>query len=205
MSWDESDHSVNGTHPQVDGDDQLHELGNNAVHYTIERTVSAEDIDSWEGITVLNIVREYLSEDCTGKEEIIGNYVDECEDPTQSQASDDGEWYYTGRGSDNKFHFLDEGLEANTTYHYRIFAINSHGRSSGIGNVLTHSTEAKPSVSFDRDMSAEIYAVGNSTNTLTASFSAANTNSNGNSGGGHNVSSASSSYTTYEGSTYALR
>ena len=93
------------------------------------------------------------------------------------------------------FHFLDAGLNANTTYHYRVFAINSHGRSSGIGNVLTHATEAKPEMSLSRDMSAEIYAVGEMTNTMTASFDDANGL------GGHNVNSVSSSYTTYEGTS----
>ena len=113
MSWDESDHSVNGNTAQ------LGELANNAVYYTIERTVNAEDVDSWEGITVLHVLREYTAEDCSGKAEDFENYSNGCEDPTVAQASDDGEWYYTGRGDDNKFHFLDEGLDANTTYNYR--------------------------------------------------------------------------------------
>jgi len=194
MSWDASDHSINGTHPLNDTSDQLDELGENATHYVVERTTSPTNTTSWSTITTLNVVREYNKRDCSGKEDIYDNFSDACEDPTLAQASDDGEWYFMGRDG-GSFHFLDEGLAPNTTYSYRVFAINSHGRSSGIGNVLTHSTEAKPEMSFSRDMSAEIYAVGDMTNTMTASFSASDGL------GGHNISSVTSSYTTYEGTS----
>ena len=136
-----------------------------------------------------------ISTSCAGKEDVYDNYSDACENPTEAQASDDGEWYYMGQDDSDTFHFLDEGLDANSSYSYRVFAINSAGRSSNIGNVLTHATEAKPEMSFDTDMSAEIYAAGEMTNTMTASFDDANGL------GGHNVNSVSSSYTTYEGTT----
>ena len=186
MTWNESDHT---------GDAQIGELANNAVHYVVERTTDATDTDSWSTITTLNVVREYNASDCAGKEDVYENFSDACEDPTAAQASDDGEWYYMGVDADRNFHFLDEGLDANSTYHYRVFAINSHGRSSGIGNVLTHSTEAKPEMALSSDMSAEIYAAGEMTNPFTASFDDANGL------GGHNVNSVSSSYTTYETTT----
>ena len=186
MSWDASDHSINGNVAQLD------ELGENATHYVVERTTNPTNTASWSTITTLNVVREYNKRDCSGKEDIYDNFSDACEDPTTAQASDDGEWYFMGRDG-GSFHFLDEGLAPNTTYNYRVFAINSHGRSSGTGNVLSHSTEAKPEMSFSRDMSAEIYAVGDMTNTMTASFSASDDL------GGHNISSVTSSYTTYEG------
>ena len=188
MSWDASDHSINGNTAQ------LSELGENATHYVVERTTNPTNTDSWSTITTLNVVREYNKRDCSGKEDVYDNFSDACEDPTSAQASDDGEWYFMGKDG-GSFHFLDEGLAPNTTYNYRVFAINSHGRSSGTGNVLTHSTEAKPEMSFSRDMSAEIYAVGDMTNTMTASFSAADGL------GGHNISSVTSSYTTYEGTS----
>jgi hypothetical protein len=195
MSWNPSDFTDYPNNEDHSNYAQLEEYGENAVHYNIERTLIAEDVDSWEGITVLNISRDYSASSCADKAEDYENYADGCQNPIDAQASDDGEWFYTGRGEDGKFHFLDEGLEANTTYNYRIFATNSHGSVSIIGNVLTHSTEAKPQLSFDRDMSAEIYAVGNSTNPLTAIFTADDGLD------GHNVSSTTSSYTTYEGST----
>jgi len=188
MSWDASDHSINGNTVQLD------ELGENATHYVVERTTNPTNTASWSTITTLNVVREYDKRDCSGKEDIYDNYSDACEDPTTAQASDDGEWYFMGRDG-GSFHFLDEGLASNTTYNYRVFAINSHGRTSGIGNVLTHSTEAKPEMSFSRDMSAEIYAEGDFTNDMIASFSASDGL------GGHNVSSVTSSYTTYEGTS----
>jgi len=187
MSWDESDHSVNGNVAQ------LSELANNAVHYVVERTTNPTDVDSWERVTTLDVEREFGYRNCDGKDDDYDNFSDQCEDPNDAQASDDGELYYMGRDDESHFHFLDEGLEANSTYHYRVFAINSHGRSSGIGNVLTASTEAKPEMSFSRDMAAEIYAVGDFTNPMTASFSAADGL------GGHNISLVTSSYTTYEG------
>ena len=195
MSWNPSDFTTYPDNADHSSYAQLEEYGENAVHYNVERTLTADDVDSWEGITVLNILRDYSASDCDGKFEDYENYADGCQNPNDAQASDDGEWYFTGRGDDGKFHFLDEGLEPNTTYNYRIFATNSHGRVSVIGNVLTHSTEAKPQLTFDRDMSAEIYAVDNSTNPLTAIFTAEDGLD------GHNVSSASSSYSTYEGST----
>lgn len=195
MSWNPSDFTTYPDNADHSSYAQLEEYGENAVHYNVERTITADDVDSWEEITVLNILRDYSASDCDGKFEDYENYADGCQNPNDAQATDDGEWFFTGRGDDGKFHFLDEGLEPNTIYNYRIFATNSHGRVSIIGNVLTHSTEAKPQLSFDRDMSAEIYAVGNSTNPLTAIFSAEDGLD------GHNVSSASSSYSTYEGST----
>jgi len=196
MSWDESDHSVNGNTAQ------LNELANNAVHYVVERTTDATDTDSWSTITTLNVVREYEKSTCSGKFEEFDTFDDNCENPNDAQANDDGEWFYMGQGDDGRFHFLDEGLESNTTYFYRIFAINSKGTSSGIGNTLEHSTEAKPTMSFSRDMSAEIYAAGEingeMTNPFTASFEGGD-DADGNALGGHNVNSVSSSYTTYEG------
>jgi hypothetical protein len=190
MSWDPSDHSINNITA-----DELDELGENATHYVVERTTNPTDVSSWSRLTTLDVVREYGKRDCSGKEDVYDNYSDACEDPTMAQASDDGEWYYMGRGNDGSFHFLDEGLSASTAYSYRVFAVNSHGRSSGIGNVLTHSTEAKPEMSFDRTMSAEIYAAGDMTNTNTVYFTSADDSA------GHNISSVTSSYTTYESTT----
>jgi hypothetical protein len=204
MSWNESNHT---------GDAQISELANNAIHYVVERTQSPTDVNSWSSITTLKVVREYQASNCDaqyaatvqGQDHEVGdviksfdfdNWGDDCQNPTgDNPVSDDGEWYYMGVDADRNFHFLDAGLESNSTYFYRVFAINSAGRSSGIGNVLEASTEAKPEMSFSRDMSAEIYASGETTNTMTASFDDANGL------GGHNVNSVSSSYTTYEGTT----
>jgi len=185
LSWAPSDWA---NFPDTD----LEEYGESATHYDVQRTTTPTDTDSWANITTLSVVREYSAGTCSGKADIYENYSDNCEDPTDAQASDDGEWYMMGRGEDGNFHFLDEGLEANTTYHYRVFATNSHGRVSGIGNVVSHSTEAKPTMALSRDMSAEIYAAGEATQTLLAAFSSADGL------GGHNVSEVSSSYTTYE-------
>jgi hypothetical protein len=196
MSWSPSDFMDYPTDDDHEEYTQLDEFGENAVHYIVERTENAEDVNSWAEFTELIIVREYLKGDCSGKEEVYENYSDGCEDPNVVQVGDDGEWYYMGYdASDDNFHFLDEGLNSNTTYHYRVFAVNSHGTKSKIGNVLSHSTEAKPELTFDRDMSAEIYAVGNNTNPLSAIFIAADGLN------GHNVSYVSSSYSTYEGTT----
>jgi hypothetical protein len=192
FSWSPSDQSVNGTN--VAG---LSELGENAVHYTVERTTTPIDTDSWSSITTLNVVREDTLRNCNGKSFDFENYSDSCEDPTSGvQASDDGEWYYMGRSgnsgdSNDAFHFLDEGLDADTRYYYRVFAINSVGLSSGIAQVFDAKTEGKPTMELSGTMAAEIYAVDDLTNTLTATFSAADDSA------GHNVSSVTSSYSTY--------
>jgi hypothetical protein len=195
LSWNPSDFT-----DYPDNDDHveytdLGEYGESAIHYSVQRTTNPTDVNSWSSITTLNVVREYSALTCDDKADNYENYSDDCEDPTSAQASDDGEWYYMGRGADGNFHFLDEGLDANTTYHYRVYATNSHGADSKTGNVASHSTEAKPELALSSTMSAEIYAVGEMTNTLTALFSADDGK------GGHNVSSVASSYTTYEGTT----
>ncbi|MAJ43544.1 MAG: hypothetical protein CMF96_02210 [Candidatus Marinimicrobia bacterium] len=195
LSWNPSDfrdYPVDDDHSEYF---DLEEYEESATHYDVERTTTPTDVNSWSNITTLSVVREYSASTCDGKADDYDNYSDDCENPNDAQASDDGEWFYMGRGSDGKFHFLDEGLDASTTYHYRVYASNSHGAASKTGNVVSHSTEAKPELTLSSDMSAEIYAAGEMTNTLAAQFSAADGL------GGHNVSSVTSSYTTYEGTS----
>jgi hypothetical protein len=152
---------------------EFSEYGENATSYSVERS-SGDPTDDGSYESIGTVSRDFTHNSCDRKDIEYGTYTLDCDEPGFGSEDVDGELNYMGRdsqlgelvpsvsnvGGSGTLHFLDNWLDASTTYYYRVTGSNSHGDDGAQSETVTISTLEQPGVELTSPSAAQIWESG---------------------------------------------
>jgi len=152
---------------------EFSEYGENATSYSVERS-SGDPTDDSSYESIGTVSRDFTHNSCDRKDIEYGTYTLECDEPGFGADDIDGELNYMGRdaqlaelvpdvsnvGGSGTLNFLDNWLDASSTYYYRVTASNSHGDAGAQSETVTVTTLDQPGVDLTSPSAAQIWESG---------------------------------------------